>query len=318
MCRVISEIFARLWVATTVNTADQEAKERFNSFLDETFTPWLAANQGLRKKLLESGLQPEGLEIAVRNMQVEAEIYREGNLPLLNEEKKLINDYDEIAGAQTIEWEGKEITTPQLQVEYLSLERDRRQKAWLLEMERKLVDREKINENWVKLLDVRGKLASRAGFKNYREFRWKELLRFDYTPDDCEQFHREIEQVAVPAAEQIYEKRREQMGINTLRPWDLAVDTQGREPLKPFQTITELVDKVSAIFYKIDPELGDYFEIMRREGLLDLENRKDKAPGAYCADYDMVMRPFIFENSVGLHTDVSTLIHESGHAFHFV
>ncbi len=58
------------------------------------------------------------------------------------------------------------------------------------------------------------------------------------------------------------------------------VDPRGREPLKPYQTILELEEKVSAVFYKVDPELGNYFEIMRSQGLLDLENRKGKAPGA--------------------------------------
>jgi oligoendopeptidase F len=183
-------------------------------------------------------------------------------------------------------------------------------------MQRKLADRQKVNEAWGKLLDVRVRIGGNAGFPDYRAYRWQELLRFDYTPEDCRQFHQAIEQVVVPAASRIYEKRHKQLGLSSLRPWDLNVDPQGREALKPYQAITELEEKVSAIFHRVDPELGEYFEIMRREGLLDLENRKGKAPGAYCNNYDLVRLPFIFENAVGLHTDVSTLIHEGGHAFH--
>ena len=112
LCRVVSEMYARLWTATTRNTADQEAKSGFNTFLDETFTPWLAANQVLKQKLLISGLQPEGFETALRNMHVEAEMYRDQNLPLISEEKKLANEYDELIGAQTVVWEGREVTTP--------------------------------------------------------------------------------------------------------------------------------------------------------------------------------------------------------------
>jgi oligoendopeptidase F len=314
--RMVAEIFARLWVATTLNTADQEAKNRFNTFLDETYTPSQSANQVLKKKLLESGIQPEGFEIPLRNMRVETEIYREENLPLLSEERKLENEYDEIIGAQTVEWEGKEVTTTQLQPVYQNLDRSRREKAWRLEMERKLADRQKLNDVWCRMLDVRVRLAAQAGFKDYRDYRWKELLRFDYTPEDCLQFHQAIEREIVPVATRMYEKRQKQLGLSSLRPWDLNVDALGREALKPFQTIIELEEKVSTIFHKVDPELGKYFEIMRSKGLLDLENRKDKAPGAYCTDYDMVMLPFIFENAVGMHEDVSTLIHEGGHAFH--
>jgi oligoendopeptidase F len=314
--RILSEIFARLWVATTLNTADSDVKNRFNGFLDGIYTPSLEANQVLKQKLLESGLQPEGFDIPMRNMRVEAEIYRDENLPLLAEEKKLKNEYDEISAAQTVEWEGKEITTTQLFPVYKSLDRSQREKAWRLEMWRKLADRHKVNQLWGRMLDVRNRIATNAGFKDYRAYRWKELLRFDYTPEDCARFHDAIEEVVVPATRRIYEKRQQQLGLTSLCPWDLNVDSLSREPLKPYQTITELEDKVSAIFHKVDPELGEYFEIMRRQGLLDLENRKDKAPGGYCSDYDMVMQPFVFTNSVGLHADVATLLHEGGHAFH--
>ena len=314
--RMLAEIFARLWVATTLNTTDLEVKDRFNRFLDGIYTPSLAANQTLKQKLLDSDLQPEGFDIPLRNMRVETEIYRDENRSLLAEEKKLANAYDEIIADQTVEWEGREVTTTQLQPVFLSLDRSKREKAWRVEMQRKLADRQKVNELWSRMMDVRGKIATQAGFKDYRDYRWKELLRFDYLPEDCEQFHNAIERVVIPAARRIYEKRQEKMGLSTLRPWDLYVDPLGREPLKPYQTITELEDKVSAIFHKVDPELGKYFEIMRGQGLLDLENRKGKAPGAYCCDFDMVMLPFIFANSVGLHADVSTLLHEGGHAFH--
>ncbi|HEX9092153.1 MAG TPA: M3 family metallopeptidase, partial [Anaerolineales bacterium] len=233
LSRIISEMNVRLLVATTVNTADQEAKQRFNTFLDQVFTPAQVNNQVLKRKLLESGLQPEGFEIPLRNMQVEAEIYRKENLPLLTEEKKLVNEYDEIIGAQTVEWEGKEVTPTQLQTVYLSLDRSRRERAWRLSMERKLADRHKLNGLWGRMLDLRGQIAGNAGFNDYRAYRWKELLRFDYTPENCLEFHRAIEQVAVPAARRIYEKRRKRMGLVALRPWDLNVDPLGREALKP-------------------------------------------------------------------------------------
>ena len=314
--RLISEMFARLWVDTTLYTSDPEVKTRFNTFLDETFTPSMAANQALKQKLLASGLQPAGFEIALRNMRVEAEIYRESNLTLLNEEKKLVNEYDEVIGAQTVQWEGSEVTTTQLQPIFLSPDRSRREKAWRLSMERRLEDRLGLNGLWGRLFEIRQRIAANADFPDYRSYRWQELLRFDYTPEDCDRFHRAIEQVVVPAARRIYEKRQIRLGLTSLRPWDLFVDPLGREALKPYTTLTELEDKVSAIFHRVDPELGDYFDIMRTSGLLDLENRKGKAPGAYCNNYDMSRLPFIFENAVGLHEDVETLIHEGGHAFH--
>ena len=314
--RIIWEMFARLFVATTLDTASQQAQNQFNTFLEKTFDPFQAANQALKKKMLASALHPAGFEIPIRNMSVEAEIYREENLALLSEEKKLVNEYDAMIGAETVAWEGQEVTPTQLQPIFLSLDRAKREKAWRLSMERKLADRQKLNALWSTMLEFRGRIARNAGFSDYRAYRWKELLRFDYTPENCLQFHTAIEKVVVPAASRLYEQRKQRLGVSSLRPWDLNVDPLGREALKPYQTLEELETKVSRIFHQVDPALGEYFEVMRRKGLLDLENRKGKAPGAYCFGYDMVRLPFVFENAVGLHADVSTLLHESGHAFH--
>ena len=142
------------------------------------------------------------------------------------------------------------------------------------------------------------------------------MLRFDYTPEDCRSFHNAIEEVVVPAAARVYEQRRKHLGLETLRPWDLDVDPLGRGPLVPFHDITELQGKCSEIFHRVDPQFGAYFDTMVREGLLDLGNRKNKAPGGYCTEFAARKLPFIFMNAVGIHDDVQTLFHESGHSFH--
>jgi oligoendopeptidase F len=166
------------------------------------------------------------------------------------------------------------------------------------------------------MMGLRRQIAANANLPDFRAYMWQKRLRFDYTPEDCYRFHRAIEAVVVPAASQIYEKRRRRLGVESLRPWDLDVDPLSRPPLQPFQTIPELEDKTSAIFHRVDPALGEYFEIMRREHLLDLDNRKGKAPGGYCTEFLVIRRPFVFCNSVGVHEDVQTLLHEGGHAFH--
>jgi oligoendopeptidase F len=312
----VSEMYARLHLATDCDTADADAERRFNTFLENVYPPVKAAEQKLKQKLLASDLEPTGLAVAMRNMRAEADLFREANLPLLTQDRKLSSEYDKIIGAQTIPWEGAELTIQQLRPVYQNSDRSVRERAWLLAAERQLADRDAINALWIKFLDVRRQLAANAGLPDYRAFRWKQLLRFDYTPADCASFHRAIEQVVVPAATRIYEKRRKRLGVSTLRPWDLEVDVLGRPPLRPFSTVDELERKAGAIFWCVDAQLGDYFETMRREKLLDLGNRKGKAPGGYCTHFPIAKRPFIFANAVGLHDDVQTLLHEAGHAFH--
>jgi oligoendopeptidase F len=316
LANLIQETYARLYVATTVNTNDAGAEQRFQAFLDEILTPARASEQKLKEKLLHSGLRPAGFEIPLRNMQAEADLFREENLPLLSEEQKLNTRYDRIIGAQTVSWEGKELTLLQLVPVLQETDREKRERAWRLGAERQLADRKAINDLWAELLAVRLKIAANAGMPDYRAYRWREMLRFDYTPQDCLAFHHAIEAVVVPVAERIYEKRRKQLVVDSLRPWDLEVDPLGRPPLRPFLSITELEEGAQRVFNQVDAQLGAYFHTMRQEGLLDLDNRKGKAPGGYCIDYPVARRPFIFANSVGLHNDVQTLLHEGGHAFH--
>ncbi len=318
--RLIYETFSRLSVATTQNTADPEAKQRYFAFLENIFPAVQAAEQKLKQKLLNSGLQPEGFEIPLRNMRTEAAIFRDKNLPLFTEEAKLSTQYDEVIGAETVNWEGKELTLTQLRsVITQSADRGLRERAWRLGAQRQLADREALNALWGKFMGLRRQMAENAGFPDYRAFRWQQLIRVDYTPEDCKRFHAAIEEVVVPAATRVYERKRDEMGAKTLRPWDLGRDyiyPINRHPLHPFQTVEELEDKTASMFRRVDPQIGAYFETMRREKLLDLENRKNKAPGAYCTEFPVVKRPFVFGNSVGVHDDVQTLLHEAGHAFH--
>ena len=316
LSRVLTEMFTRLYVAITVDTTDQVSKERYNAYLDELYTPAQMLQQQCKEKLLASGLKPEGMDVPLKHMRAEAEVYCEANLPLLAEEFKLSSEYDEIIGAQTVTYQGKEYTVKQLEPLYLLPDRAVREQVYRLGAERQLADREKINELWTRMMKLRGEIARNAGLPDYRAYIWKTLHRYDYTPQDCYSFQAAIEQEVVPAMRRIRLRRQDRLGLDRLCFWDEAVDPFGRAPLKPYQTALELEQKASAIFHKVDPQLGKYFDEMRRQGMLDLENRKGKAPGAYCISFDMSRQSFIFENAVGLHDDVQTVLHEAGHSFH--
>jgi oligoendopeptidase F len=316
LSELLDESATRLSVATTQDTTNKEAEQRYLNFLSEIDEPASAAQQKLKLKLLESGLHPDGFEMPLRNLQAESRTFREANLPLLTEEQRLGNEYSRISGTQTIEWDGKELTIPQLRPIYENPDRAVREQVWRLAAERQLADREAINALWAKFMDIRRQIADNADFADYREYVWLERLRFDYTPQDCTTFQDAIEAVVVPAAMRLYEKRRQQLGVETLRPWDLDVDPQGQAPLHPYQQIDEMERKASAIFHHVDKSLGGYFDVMRQHQLLDLENRKGKRPGGYCTSFEVVKQPFIFMNAVGVHDDVQTLLHEAGHGFH--
>lgn len=317
LAKLMIETDARCRLAAMVNTEDKVAEARFHTFSEAIQPLWLAAEQKFKQMLLASDLQPQGMETPLRQMRIEAALFSPANLPLFTEEQKLANEYDNLLGAQTVAWAGQEVTVEQLKPVSQNLERSVREDAWRLGSTRQLADRAALNDLWRKLLTIRQQIATNAGHADYRSFCWQQKVRLDYTPADCLAFHQAIEEVVVPAAERIQARRRQQLGVETLRPWDLDVDPQGHAPLCPFGDVAELERKTAAIFQQIDPALGARFEMMRQARLLDLDNRKGKAPDAgNCTFFPIVGHPFIFMNAVGLRRDVEILLHEVGHAFH--
>ena len=316
LTELVGEVGTEVYVATTLDTSDENAKKRFHEFLENISENSSSKNQLLKKKLLDSGLEPANFEIPLRSFKSDVELFREENLSLMTNDSKLSKEYDTIIGAQTVVWDGEEVTIPQLTPVLLGTDRVKREKAWKLASERRLKDREEINQIWKQMLELRVEIAKNAGFDNYRSWRWEYLKRFDYTPEDCLKFHEAIEKVVMPFANRLMRERKEKLGLENLKPWDLSVDPDGRPPLVPFQNAGELEDKCHNIFKAVDPELGNHFDIMRENKLLDLENRKGKAPGGYCTEYYYQRLPFIFMNAVGTHSDVQTMLHEGGHAFH--
>lgn len=312
----IDELYTRLFIATTQYTADKEVERRFASFIESIQPQARSADQALKEKLLKSQLTPSGFELPLRKMRTEAGLFRQTNLPLITEEQKMCGEYNRIIGGTTYQWEGQERTASQMFPLLQVKERSTREKAWLVLLAGRLKNRPALNELWGRLMQVRQKIAANAGLADYRAYAWQQKFRFDYTAEDCKSFHRAIEEAVVPAASRIYKRHQERLGIPSLRPWDTNVDPFGDKPLQPYQTPDEFVGKMHAIFQQVDPQFGSYFQTMLDAGLLDLETRKNKGPGAYSLGFAVARQPFIFGSSSGTHEDVVTLLHEGGHAMH--
>ena len=300
------------------NTADEEAEKRFLLFVEQIMPQARIADQALKNKLLAfEDYSPSADNVMMtKRFRTEASIFREENVPLQSELTKLGNEYEKLVGGMTIEWEGKQETMPQARLHLRDKDRATREKAWRLEMARFGEERDRLNELYLQMLLLRRQVAKNADFDNYRDHRWKEFARFDYTPDDCFTFHDAIEHEVVPRAAQLYAERAEMLGLDTLRPWDTEVDLHG-EPLHPFLDAAELEEGCYRIFQRVDPLLAEHFTAMR-DGFLDLASRPNKAPGGFCSSFPIRRKPYIFMNAVGTHRDVSTLLHEGGHAFHFM
>ncbi len=258
----------------------------------------------------------KNMQIVLQKIRNEADLFREENVPLQIELAKLANEYDKITGGMLVEWEGEEKNLSQLSVFLREKDRAVRRRAWKAMMQLWADSRADLDRLYGQMLQIRRQLAVNAGLPDFRAYVFREYGRFDYTPADCQTFHKAIEEVVVPAAAQIYARKRERLGLDSLRPWDIDVDTSAAPPLKPYANQDELVQGTINIFQQVDPALARHVATMAEEQLLDLDTRSGKALGGFCSTLYLRRQPYIFMNGVGTHDDVQTMLHESGHAFH--
>ena len=312
----LSEAANQANVAYSCNTTDPELEAANLRFSSEIRPQAEALAVQLQKKLLATGYTRPDLETTLRRFRTDQELFREENVPLEQELQKLNAEYNRTTGGMKVNWRGEDIPLPRLNPFMLEPDRDTREAAWRLQFDPYIEQRDTIATIFDRQLALRQQIAANAGFANYRDYVFPAKYRFDYTPEDCFSFHAAVEQTFVPAVKQRFEVRRQELGLDTLRPWDLANDPEGREPLHPYQTVDDWTSRTEQVFAQVDPVFAEHFGTMRAESLLDLESRAGKRPGGFCTFYPYSKRPFIFMNASGVGSDVRTLLHEAGHAFH--
>jgi oligoendopeptidase F len=306
------------YTAMTCATDDPEREKAFLHFLENVQEPSKPLSFKLLRKYLDHPCRKDlsgSYHLFNRSCENQAALYREENVPLETEEEKLSQRFQKISGAQTVVFQGKEQTLPQMGYQE-ETDRSVREEAWRLTAERRLKDKDALEDLFDEMRHLRSRIADNAHFSDYRDYMFRRKERFDYGPEECEAFHLAVERFVVPVARGIQENRRKHLGLETLRPWDLSCDIDGLPPLRPFADPAELTDKVRAILTDVDPWFGERFDEMKQLGLLDLDSRKGKAPGGYQTVFHEARLPFIFMNAVGVDGDVRTLLHEGGHAMH--
>lgn len=319
----LAEAMGWLYIRYTCNTADQEAKQAFEQFVEEIQPVSLQYTQKLNRKAFESPFinrlkEEPAYDIYIRRLRKQIDLFQEKNIPLITRVQVLQQEYGKIAGSMTVHIDGKELTLQQAQDLLFDPNRNKREEAYVKITERRLKDRKELDELLDELLALRHQIATQAGYANYRDYIWDELCRFDYTPGDCLQFHEAVARHAVPLLDALAAERQQQMGVSKLKPWDWKADPLGRPPLHPFSDEKDLIEKTKACLEQTHPFFAECLERLREAGHLDLSSRKNKAPGGYNYPLPASNLPFIFMNASGNLRDVTTLLHEMGHAVHSI
>ena len=321
----VSETGALLYIGMTCDTESEEKKGSFLEFVSNVRPKLSEFSDSLNRRIVNHPSVddlPERYDLMLRGMRNDIEIFRKENIPLGVRQTELVTEAQSINGAMTVDFHGEEMTFPQMSKFLESNDRTERQAAWTTMAERRMEDNERLSEIFDELISIRHQIALNAGFESYTQYMFRAMHRFDYTIEDCLEFHDSVESVCIPILNEINMNRKAGLEISELRPWDVnekggsGPDIHGKDPLRPFHTVEEMVEKLSEMFNEISEDLGGKFDRLVEMDTLDLDTRKGKAPGGYQYYLEKSRVPFIFMNAAGLQGDLETMIHEAGHAFH--
>jgi oligoendopeptidase F len=316
----LEEDFAWRYIKMTCDTTNEDLVKSFQYFATEIEPKISPLNNDLNQKFVSCAfaddLDRQKYFIYTRGIKKALELFRDENIPIQTQIQLEQQKYQGITGSMSVNINGQEYTLEQAASFLKDLNRETRKIAWESITIRRLADSEKLNYLFNELKTLRHTVATNAGFENFRDYMFAALGRFDYTPQDCFDFHNSIQKVIVPLLAKQAEERKTALGLNALKPWDMDVDTSGKEALKPFSNGAELIDKSIVCFNRLGSFFGDRLQAMKDHNFFDVESRKGKAPGGYNYPLAETGAPFIFMNAANSFRDLTTMVHEGGHAIH--
>jgi len=314
----LQEENARIQLATSVNTIDEKAKDRFTKFQNEIISNTSSLSDKLDTMILQNSflkqLDPDRYGQLIKVSKHHQKLFAEKNIPIMIKDAQLGEKYSSVSGGMSAVFDGKERNLTQISNYVKETDRSVREKAWRTMAECRSCYCDEINELYSNMIDVRHQMAVNAGYDNFRDFRHQQYNRFDYSPEDCFKFHQTIQDYAVPVWLDRVKIRRAKLGIENLKPWDMRVDPDGNKPLRPFKSTEELEGQCAKVLDRIYPDLGDNLRLLQQYGNLDLATRKNKATVGFNMPLFETGVSFIFMNTTGTHNDFMVLLHEGGHA----
>ncbi|MEM8907744.1 MAG: M3 family metallopeptidase, partial [Bacteroidota bacterium] len=221
----LEEEVNRRYAILSVDVGNEKAAAAYNYLIQEVLPRTSSINHQLNKRLLQSPfcalLDRDQYGIYLRTVRSQIKRYEQKNLELLAKIKVKTQRYGQLFGQMTIVHEGKEYTIGAVRKLLESPDRDLRKQIYLKTADQLLTKKEVMETLFDNLLKMRHQVAQNAGFVNYRDYRFEELERFAYTPEDCKRFHQVVRSEVLPLYRATQEQKRQELDVDRLRPWDL-------------------------------------------------------------------------------------------------
>lgn len=317
---VVAEEYHWRYIRQSQNTADPDAKKRYNEYFSGIENQVTLLNNQLEKKALSSPylyqFEAKGFDIIKRAWQSNNDLFVESNVELQSQSDIKANEYNAIRGPMVVILDNEALTLQQAATRLEWPQREKREEAWLATRNKMYESKDAFDAVMDSLIKIRHQIALNAGFENYRDYMFKKLQRFDYGTKEAFDYHEAVEKKVVPLLTKIYTKQKETLGLDKLRPWDTDCDPYNRQEIKAFDNTDEFIEKMEQSAHAIDPDFGRTISDMKKNNMFDVDSRPNKTSGAYNASMPISRTSFMSGNFTGVVHDLVTGVHEGGHAWH--
>ena len=309
--------FTIISINFTLNTQDPKIK-KYNDTIDE-ISPivnnyFKKFEEAMVKSKFRQDLENKFGKLLFVQIENGFKCFDEKIIPLLQEENKLVSDYQALLASAKIEYKGETLNLsrigkymsdkdPEVRVESAKL-----YYGFLSEHD------EEIGSIYDKLVKLRDKMARELGYSNYIEFGYLRLGRVDYNAEMVAGYREQIKRDVVPVVYKLRKNQAKRLGYKNPIFLDYNLFFEDGNA-KPAGDTNYLVDCAQKMYNEMGTESGEFFKFMVDNHLMDLDAKAGKAGGGYMTFIPRYKSPFIFANSNGTSSDVDTLTHEVGHAF---
>lgn len=274
------------YIRHTINTKD-EFYNAENDYMDEIGPKLQELTHRVNTALLESPYRAE-LEqhygaLMFKNLEIAARSFSPAIVELMQEENKLVSEYQNLYASAMVEFDGKTMPLPLLGPYKQDPDRAVRKAAY--EADARFFDshREELDTLYDKLVKNRDAQAKKMGLPNFIPLGYDRMGRNCYTPADVAAFRDQIAEDMVPIVAKVKESQRRRIGVEKLAFYDDAISFPDGNAV-PEGTPDEILAAGKKMYEELSPETAEFIDFMFENELFDVLSRDGKAPGGYCTE----------------------------------
>lgn len=292
--------------------------ERENEYIENTYPTimphLLAVNEALMNSSFRADFEREYGRQFLAQKELEKKTFCEANIPLMQREAKLSNEYQKMMAAAEIPFDGKVLNLYGVQKYFEHEDREVRKKAVRAYSDFYHRHEARLEEIWDELISIRNEMGRNLGYENYIPVGYMKQGRTDYGQKEVASFREQVRTVIVPFCQKLYEAQAKRLGVTDFAFYDEKRIFPDGNAI-PAGDDDFMVREAAKMYHEMSPETGEFIDFMTEHELMDLKNKPGKASTGYMTELPRYQAPFVFSCFNQTIGDMGVLTHELGHAF---